>query len=255
MTAPSWRQLRSSRFPVRPPRSKQRGRCSLVPAGTSAASRTETAVYFAAEMLKTRGETLEGKTCLVSGSGNVAQYTIEKLLDLGARPVTLSDSGGYIYDEAGIDRDKLAYWSSTLLSLTQYSQAEINAAQQEFTQYLLTLIAAKRQHPVACLIQFLQGLVMQLALHIRDFRDHAVDDLGERRRLHQRVLGPPVQRLRGVLARERAAVQLEVELADPHGRVRLWLHPPSAQPMARARRSRRAIASADGVARARPDVP
>jgi glutamate dehydrogenase (NADP+) len=66
-------------------------------------------VYFAAEMLKTRGETLEGKTALVSGSGNVAQYTVEKLLDLGARPVTLSDSGGYIYDEAGIDRDKLAY--------------------------------------------------------------------------------------------------------------------------------------------------
>jgi len=66
-------------------------------------------VYFAAEMLATRGETLEGKTCLVSGSGNVAQYTVEKLLDLGAKPVTLSDSTGYIYDEAGIDREKLQY--------------------------------------------------------------------------------------------------------------------------------------------------
>ena len=66
-------------------------------------------VYFAAEMLKTRGETLEGKVSLVSGSGNVAQYTVEKLLDLGARPVTLSDSNGYVFDEAGIDRDKLAY--------------------------------------------------------------------------------------------------------------------------------------------------
>jgi glutamate dehydrogenase (NADP+) len=66
-------------------------------------------VYFAAEMLATRGETLEGKLCLVSGSGNVAQYTIEKLLDLGAKPVTLSDSDGYIYDEAGIDRDKLKF--------------------------------------------------------------------------------------------------------------------------------------------------
>ena len=65
-------------------------------------------VYFAAEMLATRDETLEGKTCLVSGSGNVAQYTMEKLLDLGARPVTFSDSSGYIYDEAGIDREKLA---------------------------------------------------------------------------------------------------------------------------------------------------
>jgi glutamate dehydrogenase (NADP+) len=60
-------------------------------------------------MLSTRSETLEGKTCLVSGSGNVAQYTVEKLLDLGAKPLTLSDSAGYIYDEAGIDRDKLKY--------------------------------------------------------------------------------------------------------------------------------------------------
>ena len=66
-------------------------------------------VYFAAEMLATRGETLEGKTCLVSGSGNVAQYTVEKLLELGAKPVTLSDSTGYIYDEAGIDREKLEF--------------------------------------------------------------------------------------------------------------------------------------------------
>ena len=66
-------------------------------------------VYFAAEMLASRGETLEGKVCLVSGSGNVAQYTVEKLLDLGARPVTLSDSDGYIYDEAGIDREKLQF--------------------------------------------------------------------------------------------------------------------------------------------------
>jgi len=67
------------------------------------------AVYFAAEMLATRNETLQGKTCLVSGSGNVAQYTVEKLLELGARPVTLSDSAGYIYDEAGITKEKLAF--------------------------------------------------------------------------------------------------------------------------------------------------
>ena len=66
-------------------------------------------VYFAAEMLGTRKETLEGKVCLVSGSGNVAQYTLEKLIQLGAKPVTLSDSGGYILDEAGIDRDKLSF--------------------------------------------------------------------------------------------------------------------------------------------------
>ena len=67
------------------------------------------AVYFAAEMLQTRGETLEGKVCLVSGSGNVAQFTCEKLLDLGGKPVTMSDSSGCIYDEAGIDRKKLDF--------------------------------------------------------------------------------------------------------------------------------------------------
>ena len=65
------------------------------------------AVYFAQEMLATRGDGLEGKTCLVSGSGNVAQYTVEKLIDLGARPVTLSDSGGFVHDPDGIDREKL----------------------------------------------------------------------------------------------------------------------------------------------------
>jgi glutamate dehydrogenase (NADP+) len=67
------------------------------------------AVYFAAEMLATRKETLKGKRCLVSGSGNVAQFTVQKLLQLGARPVTLSDSSGYIYDEKGIDDEKLAF--------------------------------------------------------------------------------------------------------------------------------------------------
>ena len=67
------------------------------------------AVYFAAEMLATRNDTLEGKTCLVSGSGNVAQYTIEKLLDLGAKIITFSDSSGYIFDEVGVDRSKLDY--------------------------------------------------------------------------------------------------------------------------------------------------
>src|SRR2546427_7498939 len=66
-------------------------------------------VYLAAEMLKTRKESLEGKLCLVSGSGNVSQYTVEKLLDLGAKPITLSDSDGVIYDPDGIDREKLAW--------------------------------------------------------------------------------------------------------------------------------------------------
>jgi glutamate dehydrogenase (NADP+) len=67
------------------------------------------AVYFAEEMLKTRKEDLKGKVALVSGSGNVAQYTVEKLNSLGAKPVTLSDSTGFIYDEDGITREKLAF--------------------------------------------------------------------------------------------------------------------------------------------------
>ena len=66
-------------------------------------------VYFAAEMLKTWKDSLEGKLCLVSGSGNVSQYTVEKLLDLGAKPITLSDSNGVIFDPDGIDREKLTW--------------------------------------------------------------------------------------------------------------------------------------------------
>lgn len=67
------------------------------------------AVYFAGEMMAVRDLSMEGKTAIVSGSGNVAQYTTEKLLDLGARPITFSDSSGSIVDESGIDREKLAY--------------------------------------------------------------------------------------------------------------------------------------------------
>jgi len=66
-------------------------------------------VYFAEEMLKTRGESLKGKVCTVSGSGNVAQYTVEKLNQLGAKAVSLSDSNGTIYDPDGIDDEKLAF--------------------------------------------------------------------------------------------------------------------------------------------------
>lgn len=66
-------------------------------------------VYFLNDMLQTRDIDIKGKTVLVSGAGNVAQYTIEKLLQLGAKPVTCSDSDGYIYDPDGIDREKLDY--------------------------------------------------------------------------------------------------------------------------------------------------
>ncbi len=64
-------------------------------------------VYFAEEMLKTHGESIRGKTCLVSGSGNVAQFTVENITRLGGRAITLSDSGGFVLDRSGIDAKKL----------------------------------------------------------------------------------------------------------------------------------------------------
>ena len=65
--------------------------------------------YFAAEMMAARNETLEGKTCLISGSGNVAQHTAEKIIELGGKVLTFSDSSGYIYDPEGIDQAKLEF--------------------------------------------------------------------------------------------------------------------------------------------------
>ncbi|MCC6145476.1 MAG: glutamate dehydrogenase, partial [Candidatus Hydrogenedentes bacterium] len=67
------------------------------------------AVYFAENMLATRDDCIQDKICTVSGSGNVAQYTVEKLNHLGAKAVTLSDSSGYIHDPDGIDEEKLAF--------------------------------------------------------------------------------------------------------------------------------------------------
>ena len=66
-------------------------------------------VYFLMEMLRTRGTDLQGKTVLISGSGNVAQYTAEKVLELGGKVLTMSDSDGFVYDPDGIDREKLDY--------------------------------------------------------------------------------------------------------------------------------------------------
>src|SRR6185369_17073647 len=86
-------------------------------------------VYFAQEMLATRKQTLDGKTCLVSGSGNVAQYTVEKLLDLGAKPITLSDSNGFILDEHGIDRERLA----VVLDLKNVRRGRIQEYAEKFT--------------------------------------------------------------------------------------------------------------------------
>ncbi|MFA5363452.1 MAG: NADP-specific glutamate dehydrogenase [Candidatus Omnitrophota bacterium] len=85
-------------------------------------------VYFMQEMLKTRGESLKGKVCAVSGSGNVAQYTVEKLLDLGAKVVTLSDSNGFIYDEGGIDKKEL----KCVLDLKNVRRGRIKECADEF---------------------------------------------------------------------------------------------------------------------------
>lgn len=96
-------------------------------------------VYFAQEMLKTRGQSLDGKVCLVSGSGNVSQYTIEKLLDLGAKPITCSDSNGMIHDPAGIDREKLAF----IMDLKNVRRGRISEYADEFKTATYTPVDAK----------------------------------------------------------------------------------------------------------------
>lgn len=97
------------------------------------------AVYFGAEMLATRNENYEGKTCLVSGSGNVAQYTIEKLLDLGGKPVTCSDSAGYIYDEKGFDREKLAF----LMELKNVKRGRVEEYAKKYKSAVYTPVDPK----------------------------------------------------------------------------------------------------------------
>jgi len=92
------------------------------------------AVYFAQEMLATRDDSLEGKTCLVSGSGNVAQYTVEKLIHLGAKPVTLSDSGGFVHDPDGIDAEKLAW----VMDLKNERRGRIMAYAERFPTAMFT---------------------------------------------------------------------------------------------------------------------
>jgi len=86
-------------------------------------------VYFVQEMLKTRGESLKGKVCAVSGSGNVAQYTVEKLHQLGAKVVTLSDSNGFIYDKDGIDAKEL----KCVMDLKNERRGRISACAKEFS--------------------------------------------------------------------------------------------------------------------------
>jgi glutamate dehydrogenase (NADP+) len=99
-------------------------------------------VYFAQEMLKAKKDKLEGKICLVSGSGNVSQYTVEKLLDLGAKPVTLSDSDGAIYDADGIDRDKLAY----VIDLKNNRRGRIKEYTEKFKKAVYNPVDKKLDH-------------------------------------------------------------------------------------------------------------
>jgi glutamate dehydrogenase (NADP+) len=100
------------------------------------------AVYFAAEMLGTRKESFDGKICLVSGSGNDAQYTVEKLIQLGAKPVTLSDSQGFIHDEAGIDTEKLKF----VFDLKNVRRGRIKEYADRFKGATYTAIDPKADH-------------------------------------------------------------------------------------------------------------
>src|SRR5438105_14754893 len=93
-------------------------------------------------MIETRKEDLKGKIALVSGSGNVAQYTVEKLNSLGAKPVTLSDSTGFIYDEDGITREKLAF----VMELKNARRGRISEYADKFQGTVLTPANPKLDH-------------------------------------------------------------------------------------------------------------
>jgi len=105
-------------------------------------------VYFVQEMLKTRGESIEGKTCTVSGSGNVAQYTTEKLMELGAKVVTLSDSDGYIHKKDGLTRDDL----KCIFELKNVRRGRIKECVQLFKD--CTYYPGRRPWEVPCDIAF-----------------------------------------------------------------------------------------------------
>ena len=104
-------------------------------------------VYFANEMLKTKKEEIKGKVCTVSGSGNVAQYTVEKLNQLGAKVVTLSDSSGMVYDPDGIDDKKLAY----VMELKNIKRGRIKEYSEK---YGVTYEAGKRPWHIKCDMAF-----------------------------------------------------------------------------------------------------
>ena len=100
------------------------------------------AVYFAAEMLATRKKDLKGKQCLVSGSGNVAQYTVEKLQQLGARALSLSDSSGSIFDEQGIDQEKLQF----VMQLKNVRRGRIKEYADKYKSAVFTPASPSQDH-------------------------------------------------------------------------------------------------------------
>jgi len=100
-------------------------------------------VYFVEEMLKTKGTSMKGKVAVISGSGNVAQYSVEKVNQLGGKAVTLSDSDGYIYDPAGIDADKLAF----VMELKNVKRGRIKAYADK---YKVKYVEGKRPWEVKC---------------------------------------------------------------------------------------------------------
>jgi len=104
-------------------------------------------VYMMEDMLKHRGDTIESKIAVVSGSGNVALYAVEKLIELGAKPVTLSDSSGFIYDPAGIDSAKLAW----IKDLKEVRRGRISEFAEEFG---VEYHEGKRPWDVPCEIAF-----------------------------------------------------------------------------------------------------
>ena len=99
-------------------------------------------VYFAEEMMANKGSSLQGKTCLISGSGNVSQYTAEKLIQLGAKVVTFSDSTGYIYDEAGINKEKLDF----VMQLKNVRRGRIKEYSDKYRTATYVPVNAKLDH-------------------------------------------------------------------------------------------------------------
>jgi glutamate dehydrogenase (NADP+) len=99
-------------------------------------------IYFAENMMQTKKDSIKGKTCLVSGSGNVSQYAIEKILHLGGKPVTASDSNGFIYDAAGITKEKLDF----IKDLKNNKRGRIKEYSDKYKEATYTAIDAKADH-------------------------------------------------------------------------------------------------------------